>query len=355
MFEKKDYKRVGTSSLEVSPITLGTMTFGDQNSQNEAFQQLDFVNEQGINSYDLAEMYPVPPKAETCTRTEIIFGNWLKNRKREDLIISTKIAGPRRNISWIRDGKLSLNMNNITKSVEGSLKRLQTDYIDILYLHWPERNVPMFGEYKFDINLEFKNGKKINWVSIEEQLIALEKLVNSGKIRYIALSNEWAWGVMEFIRIAREKKLPVICNLQNNFSLLNRIAELGLTEIIYREELGFFAYSPLGFGHLSGKYIRNPAAKGRVTLFKGYAKRFDKPGVQKAVSEYVKLADSIEVSPARLALAFTYQQWFVTSTVIGATNLNQLKENIDAYKLKLNQETLNKIDEIHLTCMNPAP
>ena len=355
MFEKKDYKRVGTSSLEVSPITLGTMTFGDQNSQNEAFQQLDFVNEQGINSYDLAEMYPVPPKAETCTRTEIIFGNWLKNRKREDLIISTKIAGPRRNISWIRDGKLSLNMNNITKSVEGSLKRLQTDYIDILYLHWPERNVPMFGEYKFDINLEFKNGKKINWVSIEEQLIALEILVNSGKIRYIALSNEWAWGVMEFIRIAREKKLPVICNLQNNFSLLNRIAELGLTEIIYREELGFFAYSPLGFGHLSGKYIRNPAAKGRVTLFKGYAKRFDKPGVQKAVSEYVKLADSIEVSPARLALAFTYQQWFVTSTVIGATNLNQLKENIDAYKLKLNQETLNKIDEIHLTCMNPAP
>ena len=355
MFEKKDYKRVGTSSLEVSPITLGTMTFGDQNSQNEAFQQLDFVNEQGINSYDLAEMYPVPPKAETCTRTEIIFGNWLQNRKREDLIISTKIAGPRRNISWIRDGKLSLNMNNITKSVEGSLKRLQTDYIDILYLHWPERNVPMFGEYKFDINLEFKNGKKINWVSIEEQLIALEKLVNSGKIRYIALSNEWAWGVMEFIRIAREKKLPVICNLQNNFSLLNRIAELGLTEIIYREELGFFAYSPLGFGHLSGKYIRNPAAKGRVTLFKGYAKRFDKPGVQKAVSEYVKLADSIEVSPARLALAFTYQQWFVTSTVIGATNLNQLKENIDAYKLKLNQETLNKIDEIHLTCMNPAP
>ena len=331
------------------------MTFGDQNSQNEAFQQLDFVNEQGINSYDLAEMYPVPPKAETCTRTEIIFGNWLKNRKREDLIISTKIAGPRRNISWIRDGKLSLNMNNITKSVEGSLKRLQTDYIDILYLHWPERNVPMFGEYKFDINLEFKNGKKINWVSIEEQLIALEILVNSGKIRYIALSNEWAWGVMEFIRIAREKKLPVICNLQNNFSLLNRIAELGLTEIIYREELGFFAYSPLGFGHLSGKYIRNPAAKGRVTLFKGYAKRFDKPGVQKAVSEYVKLADSIEVSPARLALAFTYQQWFVTSTVIGATNLNQLKENIDAYKLKLNQETLNKIDEIHLTCMNPAP
>ena len=355
MFEKKDYKKVGVTSLKVSPITLGTMTFGDQNTEVDAIQQLDFALDNGINSYDLAEMYPVPPKAETCSKTETIFGNWLKSQKRENLVISTKIAGPRRSISWIREGHLSLNKKNIAQSVNDSLKRLQTDYIDLLYLHWPERNVPMFGEYKFDPNLEFKNGKKIDWVSIEEQLDALGGLVSEGKVRYIALSNEWAWGIMEFLRVAREKKSPIICNIQNNYSLLNRIPELGLTEIIYRENLSFFAYSPLGFGHLSGKYLKNPTVQGRVTLFKGYAQRFTKPGVKKAVSDYVKLAENIGVSPASLALSFVYHQWFVTSTVIGATTLEQLKENIRSYKLKLDNETLNMIDNIHLTCMNPAP
>ena len=355
MFDKKDYRNVGDTPLKVSPITLGTMTYGDQNTQAEAFMQLDFALEKGINSFDLAEMYPVPPKKETCSKTETIFGNWLAKQKRDHLIVSTKIAGPRRNIDWIRGGNLSLNKKNILQSVEDSLRRMKTDYIDLLYLHWPERNVPMFGEYKFDPSLEHKHGKKINWVSIEEQLDVLGQLVKDGKVRFIALSNEWAWGVMEFLRVAREKKLPIICNIQNNFSLINRIAELGLTEIMFRENLSFFAYSPLGFGHLSGKYIKNPTSKGRVTLFKGYAKRFDKPGVQKAVSAYIKLAERMEISPACLALSFVYHQWFVTSTVIGATNLNQLKENIDAYKFELDKDCLSKIDEIHLSCMNPAP
>ena len=355
MFDEKDYRNIGDTPLKVSPITLGTMTYGDQNTQAEAFQQLDFALEKGINSFDLAEMYPVPPKKETCTRTETIFGNWLAKQKRDHLIVSTKIAGPRRNIDWIREGNLSLNKKNILQSVEDSLRRMQTDYIDLLYLHWPERNVPMFGEYKFDPILEYKDGEKINWVSIEKQLDVLGQLVKEGKVRFIALSNEWAWGVMEFLRVAREKKLPIICNIQNNFSLINRIAELGLTEIMFRENLSFFAYSPLGFGHLSGKYIKNPTSKGRVTLFKGYAKRFDKPGVQKAVSAYVKLAEKMEISPACLALSFVYHQWFVTSTVIGATNLNQLKENINAYKFELDKDCLSKIDEIHLSCMNPAP
>ena len=355
MFDKKDYRNVGDTPLKVSPITLGTMTYGDQNTQAEAFQQLDYALAKGINSFDLAEMYPVPPKKETCTRTETIFGNWLAKQKRDHLIVSTKIAGPRRNIDWIRDGNLSLNKKNILQSVEDSLRRMQTDYIDLLYLHWPERNVPMFGEYKFDPSLEYKHGEKINWISIEKQLDVLGQLVKEGKVRFIALSNEWAWGVMEFLRVAREKKLPIICNIQNNFSLINRIAELGLTEIMFRENLSFFAYSPLGFGHLSGKYIKNPTSKGRVTLFKGYAKRFDKPGVQKAVSAYIKLAERMEISPASLALSFVYHQWFVTSTVIGATNLNQLKENIDAYKFELDKDCLSKIDEIHLSCMNPAP
>tara|TARA_B100000035_G_scaffold286426_1_gene270712 strand:- start:4751 stop:5818 length:1068 start_codon:yes stop_codon:yes gene_type:complete len=355
MFNKKDYKNVGDTSLKVSPITLGTMTFGDQNTEAEAFHQLDFALEKGINSFDLAEMYPVPPKRETCSRTETIFGNWLTKQKRDDLIISTKIAGPRRNIDWIRGGNLSFNKKNILQSVEDSLIRMQTNHVDLLYLHWPERNVPMFGEYKFDPSLEYEGEEKINWVSIEEQLDVLGQLVKDGKVRFIALSNEWAWGVMEFLRVAREKKLPIICNIQNNFSLINRIPELGLTEIMFRENLSFFAYSPLGFGHLSGKYIKNPTSIGRVTLFKGYAKRFDKPGVHKAVSEYVKLAEEIGISPACLALSFVYHQWFVTSTVIGATNLNQLKENIDAYKFELDKECLRKIDDIHLACMNPAP
>ena len=232
MFEKKDYRSVGNSSLLVSPITLGTMTFGDQNTQEEAFQQLDFAIDQGINSLDVAELYPVPPKSETYTKTEVIVGNWLKNQKREDIVLSTKVAGPRRDLSWIRGGPSSLDRNNIIESVDASLQRLQTDYVDLLYLHWPERNVPMFGQYKFDPEMEYKDGIKIDWVSIEEQLTTLGELVVSGKARFIALSNEWSWGVMEFIRIAREKGLPVICNVQNNYSLLNRIAELGLTEIM---------------------------------------------------------------------------------------------------------------------------
>ena len=355
MFEKKDYKTVGESTLKVSPITLGTMTFGDQNTQQDAFEQLDFALNKGINSFDLAEMYPVPPKAETCTKTETIFGNWLKKHKRDDLIIATKIAGPRRNIAWIREGNLSLNKENIHKAVENSLQRLQTDYVDILYLHWPERNVPMFGEFKFDPSLEYEGNKKITWVSIEEQLITLSELISDGKVRFIALSNEWAWGAMEFLKIAREKKLPIICNIQNNFSLLNRIPELGLTEIMYREKLSFFAYSPLGFGHLTGKYLKKSTAEGRVTLFKGYARRFEKPGVKNAVKKYVKLANKFGIKPTALALSFVYHQWFVTSTVIGATSLHQLKENIEAYEFKLNSEVLSEIDKIHLTCMNPAP
>ena len=355
MFEKKDYRSVGNSSLLVSPITLGTMTFGDQNTQEEAFQQLDFAIDQGINSLDVAELYPVPPKSETYTKTEVIVGNWLKNQKREDIVLSTKVAGPRRDLSWIRGGPSSLDRNNIIVSVDASLQRLQTDYVDLLYLHWPERNVPMFGQYKFDPEMEYKDGIKIDWVSIEEQLTTLGELVVSGKARFIALSNEWSWGVMEFIRIAREKGLPVICNVQNNYSLLNRIAELGLTEIMYREGVSFFPYSPLGFGHLTGKYLKNPQERGRVNLFKGYAQRFDKPGVPKAVASYVVLAKEIGVSPTSLALSFVYHQWFVKSTVIGATSINQLKENIEAYALKLDDSVIKKIDDIHLRCMNPAP
>ena len=355
MFEKKDYKKVAHTDLRVSPITLGTMTFGDQNSQKEAFDQLDYALDQGINSFDVAEMYPVPPKPETCNATELIIGNWIQKKKRDELILSTKIAGPRRSIDWIRGGPKSLDDKNISEAVNNSLRRMKTDYVDLLYLHWPERNVPMFGQYKFEPKDEYKNSKKIKWVSIEDQLESLMKLVDDGKVRYIALSNEYPWGVMEFIKVAKEKKLPLICAIQNSYSLINRIAELGMSEILYREGLGFFAYSPLGFGHLKGKYIKNPESSGRVNLFPGYAKRYSKPGVTLAVEDYLHIAKESNLSLTQMALSFAYRQWFVTSTIVGATSMNQLKENISAYEIILKDDILEKIDQTHLKRMNPAP
>jgi len=205
--EKKDYRRLGQSDLLISPITLGTMTFGEQNSESEAFLQLDWAISSGINFIDTAEMYPVPPKENTFTKTEIILGCWLKKQKREDVVLATKAAGPRRALNWIRNGPQAFDEKNLREAVEGSLKRLQTDYIDLYQLHWPERNVPMFGQYKFDPNAEMEGSKLKEWVSIHEQLEALGKLVQEGKIKYIGISNEQSWGVMEFIRIAREKKI----------------------------------------------------------------------------------------------------------------------------------------------------
>ena len=355
MFNKKDYRKIGKTDLKVSPITLGTMTFGDQNSAKDAFIQLDYALSQGINSFDVAEMYPVPPKADTCNATELIMGDWISSQKRDELVISTKVAGPRRSIDWIRGGPKSLDKNNITQAVNGSLKRMKTDYIDLLYLHWPERNVPMFGQYKFEPKDDFYNNKKIDWVSIESQLNCIQSLVKAGKVRHFALSNELPWGVMEFTRIARTQGLPLICAIQNSYSLINRIVELGLTEIFFREDLAFLAYSPLGFGHLTGKYLKDPKSPGRATLFPGYAKRYNKPGVSRAIKSYLNLADDFNLSPTELALCFVYSQWFVKSTIIGATTMNQLKQNINAYKTKLPQDVIDRIDQIHLEVMNPAP
>lgn len=355
MFSDQDYRLLFNTKIKVSPITLGTMTFGDQNNKKEAFEQLDYAAINGIKSIDVAEMYPVPPKAETCNKTELIIGEWLSSQTREDFTLSTKIAGPRRSLEWIRGGPKSLDDDNIVSALDASLKRLNTDYVDLLYLHWPERNVPMFGQYRFDPKNEFKDGKRIEWVPIEKQLRSLSNLIESGKVRAIALSNEHPWGLMEFLKIAKEQDLPVVSVLQNSYSLINRIIELGTTEILFRERVGFFAYSPLGFGYLTGKYIDNPTAIGRGTLFPGYAQRYNKPGVNLAVKKYLDLARKNQLTLTEMSLAFVYSQWFVTSTIIGATSMGQLKENIDAYKLKLPQNLLNEIEEIHLTVMNPAP
>lgn len=350
-----DYVKLGKSDLNVSKVCLGTMTFGDQNTQAEAHEQLDFALSQGINFIDTAEMYPVPPKADTFTRTETIIGHWLKHQARDKIILGSKISGPRR-LSWVRGGDFCLDRKNIREAVHGSLQRLQTDYLDLYQIHWPERNVPTFGQYQFDPNHERDaNGEQIRYVSIHNQLETLAELIREGKIRYIGLSNEQAWGVMEFLRTAKQYDLPHISTLQNSYHLLNRSIDFGISEILYRENVSLLAYSPLAFGHLTGKYLQNPQTKGRVTMFLGYAQRYTKPNVIPATAAYVALAKAHGYSATELALSFVMHRWCVASTIIGATSMPQLKENIAAYVKTLSAEVLTEIDAVHLRFTNPAP
>ena len=354
------YRKLGNTDIKVSALTLGTMTYGDQNTEQEAHEQLDYAVAQGINFIDTAEMYPVPPKADTVTCTETIVGNWLKTQPRDKIILGGKVAGPRRGMHWIRNGPPALDRANIREAIEGSLKRLQTDYIDVYQLHWPERNVPMFGQYQFDPAGEYESGfyqqgSRREWISIQDQLETLAELVKEGKVRAIGLSNEQPWGVMEFLRIARQHDLPVIASLQNCYNLINRGMEFGMTEILYRENVSLLAYSPLAFGHLSGKYVDDPCATGRVTMFLGYAQRYKKPNVPPATVAYTHLARQHGLTPTQMALAFVYHRWFVTSTIIGATSMRQLAENMDAWDTQLSPELMNEIEQLHLRYMNPAP
>ena len=351
-----DYIKLGNTDLNVSKVCLGTMTFGDQNSQLEAHEQLDYAVSEGINFIDTAEMYPVPPKAETYTRTETIIGQWLKNQRRDQLIIGSKISGPRRGLAWIRNNEFSLSPAVIRSALNDSLKRLQTDYLDLYQIHWPERNVPLFGQFAFDAANEIDaDGNEKQWVSIHNQLETLDDLVRAGKIRAIGLSNEQPWGVMEFLRLAKQYHLPRVATLQNGYNLLNRSMEFGLTEILYREQVSLLAYSPLAFGHLTAKYIDNPQAKGRVTQFLGYAQRYTKPNVSLAVAAYAALAREHHLTPTQLALGFVYHRRHVASTIIGATTMAHLQENIEAYQVKLSPEILQTIEKIHLQYTNPAP
>ena len=355
-----EYRKLGESDLTISAICLGTMTFGDQNTEAEAHDQLDFALAHGVNFIDTAEMYPVPPKADTCTRTETMVGNWLQGQARDKIILGTKAAGPRRGLHWIRGGPHSLDRDNIRSALEDSLRRLKTDYVDLYQLHWPERNVPMFGQYQFDPAQEFESGiyqqgAEKQWVSIQNQLETLAELVQEGKIRYVGLSNEQPWGVMEFVRVAEAYNLPRIASIQNCYNLLNRGMEFGMTEVLYRENVDLLAYSPLAFGHLTGKYIDNPNAKGRVTHFTGYAQRYNKPNVKPASAAYAALARQHGLTPAEMALSFVFHRWFVTTTLVGATSLVQLKENFAAWDKPLSPELMKAIESLHLTYMNPAP
>jgi aryl-alcohol dehydrogenase-like predicted oxidoreductase len=343
------YAKLGNSDLEVSRICLGTMTFGTQNSEADAHRQLDLALAHGINFIDTAEMYSVPPNAESYGKTETFIGSWLKRQARDKIVLATKISGPGRSLKWIRNGELAFNRKNIRTAIEGSLARLQTDYVDLYQLHWPDRNTPLFGQYRFEPE------KERAFVPLEETLAALGELVREGRVRHVGLSNETPWGVMEFLHQAGKHGLPRVVSVQNAYSLLNRTWEAGLAEIGFRESVGLLAYSPLAFGLLSGKYLADPQAGGRLNLFPGFAQRYSKPNVQPAVAAYAELARANGLTPAQRALGFVASRPFVASTIIGATTLDQLGENISACEASLGDDLLQQIESLHLRYSNPAP
>jgi len=344
------YNQLSESDLKVSDICLGTMTWGQQNTLEEAHQQLDYAIAQGINFIDAAEMYPVPPREETQGKTEAYIGEWLKRQQRDQVIVATKIAGPGRPFTWLRSGSVKIDRDNITQAVDSSLERLQTDYIDLYQIHWPDRYVPIFGQTEYNPDLVRET------IPIAEQLEVFAEVIKSGKIRYLGLSNETPWGVSEFVRIAEKLGLPKVVSIQNAYSLINREFDTALAEVTHYTKVGLLAYSPLGFGFLTGKYIGGKLPpNSRVATFTGFGQRYNKPNVQEAVEAYVELAQKHHLSPAQLAIAFVRSRWFVSSTIIGATSLAQLKEDIDSVNVLLSPEILAQVDAIHARYPNPAP
>ena len=343
------FKKLGNTNLKVSLICLGTMTWGTQNSQKEAFEQMDYSIDQGINFFDTAELYSVPPNQESYGKTELIIGNWFEKRKnREKIILASKVAGP--GCDWIREGKNSFTEKRIGEAIDGSLKRLKTEYIDLYQLHWPERSTNCFGRREFSIN---KNERE--WNDFESILQALEKFIKVGKIRYIGMSNETPYGFSKYLELSKNKNLPRMMSVQNPYSLVNRTYEIGMSEISIREKCGLLVYYPLAAGALSGKYMNgNMPKNSRMNLFKGW-ERMINPLAMKAYDEYHKLAKQNNITMVQLAQAFVNSRPFVTSNIIGATTMDQLRENIGSVEIELNQETLDKINLIHNNNPNPAP
>jgi aryl-alcohol dehydrogenase-like predicted oxidoreductase len=324
------------------------MTFGNQNSELEACEQMNYALDQGVNFFDTAEMYAVPPSAENQGKTETYIGNWFASSGRRDqVVLATKVTGPTRGMNWIRKD-LNFTKESITKALEGSLKRLKTDYIDLYQLHWPERNVNIFSErnYSHDFDELWQD-------NFNDILLSLDGFIKQGKIRHVGISNETPFGTMRFLEESK-KGLPRMKTIQNPYSLLNRTFEYGLSEIAMREDIGLLAYSPLGFGILSGKYLNQAPADGRVTLFPQY-KRYSSDQSTAAVRRYLKIAQEHTMSLTHLALAFINQQPFVTSNIIGATKMQQLKENIDSVYVNLSAEILEKIAAVHSSIPDPAP
>jgi len=344
------YHRIPHSSLEVSVLGLGTMTYGEQNSEAEAHQQLDYALAAGINLIDTAEMYPVPPRPETQGLTESYIGSWIKARgNREKIILASKVAGPSRgNDASIRPGQV-LDRKNIRAALDASLKRLNTDYLDLYQLHWPQRPTNFFGKLGYTYSADNSA------VTLLETLEALNEQVRAGKIRYIGVSNDTPWGVMRYLQLAEKHDLPRIVSIQNPYSLLNRSFEIGLAEISQHEGVELLAYSSLAFGTLSGKYLNGAKPAGaRNTLFSRFT-RYSSAQSEAAVAEYVGLAKKLNLDPSQMALAFVRQQPFVASTLLGATTLEQLKINIDSQDLTLDEEVINALEAIHKRFTIPAP
>jgi len=344
------YNQLGQTNTTVSEICLGTMTFGEQNTEKEAHEQLDHALAAGINFFDAAEMYPVPPRKETQGLTEKYVGSWLAKQDRSKIILATKVAGPGRGMEWVRGETIRLNRKQIYTAVEQSLTRLKTDYIDLYQIHWPERNVPIFGHVFFDPK------KNRECESILSQIQVFSDLIKEGKIKHYGLSNETPYGLMEFIQTAQKHSLPLPVSVQNAYSLINRTYEQGLSEISYYSKIGLLAYSPLAFGLLTGKYEDGKAdEKSRLKKFSAFGQRYIKVNSIEAVREYMNLARKAGLSPATLALAFVRSKFFTTSTIIGATGIAQLKENIKSSLITLTDDIHKEIDQIHARYPNPAP
>ena len=344
------YRTLGSTNTKVSIICLGTMTWGEQNTEKEGFAQMDFAFNEGVNFFDTAELYSVPPRKETWGSTERIIGNWLKQKKcREKIILATKVVG-RSGMKWFRNEETRLNKKQIHEAVNGSLERLKTDYIDLYQLHWPDRKANFFGK------LNYNHEEESDFIDLHTQLEALDELVKAGKIKYIGLSNETSWGLMKFILLSEKFNLPKVMSVQNPYSLLNRSYEVGLAEISIRERCGLLAYSPLAFGMLTGKYDggKKPE-KARLTLYANMYTRYTKEKGIIYSEKLNQLARESGITPTQMALGFVNSRPFVTSNIIGATNLDQLNENIKTFDLELSEDLLEKIDEIHNECPFPCP
>ena len=345
-----EYRKLGHTDLDVSAICLGTMNWGEQNTQSDAHEQMDYALGQGVNFFDTAEMYPVPPRAEIQGSTETFIGNWFEQTgNREKIILATKVTG-RSSMTYTRDNvdQVRHTPDQMREALEKSLTRLKTDYIDLYQLHWPDRPMKVFGSLGF----EAEAGEEEEIASILE---TLGKFVQEGKVRHVGISNETPWGVSQFLAASKNQNLPRIVSIQNAYNLLNRTYEIGLSEFQYREKVGLLAYSPLAFGALSGKYLGGKEPEGaRLTLFK-YFTRYTKPVGTSMIAKYVDLAHRHNIDPAQMALQFVTSRWFVTSNIIGARTMDQLKSNIASVNVNLSDELLTELEEIHLENSNPCP
>jgi aryl-alcohol dehydrogenase-like predicted oxidoreductase len=345
-----EYKKLGTSDIDVSAICLGTMTWGEQNTEAEGHEQMDYAITQGINFFDTAEMYSVPGRAETQGSTERIIGTWLKKTgKRKDIILATKVTGPSVPMRHISDN-LGFSRPRILEAIEGSFKRLQTDYVDLYQMHWPERKTNYFGQLGY--NHQADDAWQDNF---EEAIGTMNDLVKEGKIRHWGLSNETSWGIMRTCAVSDGKGLPRPLSIQNPYNLLNRSYEVGLAEMSIRENISLLVYSPMGFGLLSGKFHKKiDTPNDRINKFKQLA-RYNSPQSYEATARYIAIAESSGLTPAQMALAFVNSRTFVTSNIIGATSMVQLKENIESIHVKLSSDVLAAIDVVHKEISNPAP